>query len=704
MHRIFASFAPNTASPVLPAVKRMAGSLFAALKHAAAGIRAVALTLLVSVAMPLAAQAADTQAPTVPTGLTATVISANQINLTWNVSTDDVGVKGYYVYLNNVPLTTTTGTTYQHTGLAAGTTYNYRVSAFDAVPNHSAWTATPVSVTTPAATADKQAPSVPTGLTGAAVSTSEIDLTWNVSTDNFGVKGYYVYLNDVALGITTTPSYKHTGLVAGTTYNYRVSAFDAVPNHSAWTATPVSIKTMGAPAPDTTPPSVPAGLTAIAISANQINLSWNASTDDVGVKGYYVYLNNVPVTTTTATTFQHTGLAAGTTYNYRVSAFDAVPNHSAWTATPASVTTPAAKPDTTPPSVPTGLTAKAVSANQINLSWDASTDDVGVKGYYIYLNNVALTTTTATTFQHTGLAQGTTYNYRVSAFDAVPNHSAWTATPVSVTTTTSAAAPISGAAQFVATFPVGAFRSGTGDGVSNDNVWWVEQAAGTNRATIVSGGRDGGSALRLHTEPGDSNVSGSGTNERNDVSIPQGTTDGYQGREHWWAHSVMFPSDFALPPAGSWATIFDFHDSRNQGGQANFHIFIQPDGTFKFRGHGGPTVVQDTVGNQYSYGAVIGPVVKNVWYDFVYHVKWSSGSDGYFKAWVNGELKLDHSGPTLYEGYGVYLKLADYHSAFGQSSSVLHDRVVRGPTAVSVSPGPLAGVLTMTNGVLTPVP
>ena len=109
-----------------------------------------------------------------------------------------------------------------------------------------------------------------------------------------------------------------------------------------------------------------------------------------------------------------------------------MPNHSAWTATPVSATTPVA--DTTPPSVPGGLTATAVSGTQINLNWSAATDNVGVTGYYVYLNNVALSTTTGTSFQHTGLTPGVTYNYRVSAYDAVPNHSAWTATPVSATT------------------------------------------------------------------------------------------------------------------------------------------------------------------------------------------------------------------------------------------------------------------------------
>jgi chitodextrinase len=147
-----------------------------------------------------------------------------------------------------------------------------------------------------------------------------------------------------------------------------------------------------------------------------------------------VYLNDVALTTTAGTSFQHTGLTAGVRYNYRVSAYDAVPNHSAWTASPVSVTTPLAVADTKAPSVPTGLTATVASSTQVNLSWNASSDNVGVTGYYVYLNNAPLATTTGTTFQHRGLAAGKTYNYRVSAYDAVPNHSAWTQTPVSART------------------------------------------------------------------------------------------------------------------------------------------------------------------------------------------------------------------------------------------------------------------------------
>ncbi|KKW45452.1 MAG: Coagulation factor 5/8 type domain protein, partial [Parcubacteria group bacterium GW2011_GWB1_56_8] len=98
--------------------------------------------------------------------------------------------------------------------------------------------------------------------------------------------------------------------------------------------------TVTAPPADTQAPTVPANLTATAISSSQINLSWTASTDNVGVSGYRVYRGGVQIATTTATTYQNTGLAPSTTYTYTVSAYDAANNASAQSAS-ASATTQA---------------------------------------------------------------------------------------------------------------------------------------------------------------------------------------------------------------------------------------------------------------------------------------------------------------------------------------------------------------------------
>jgi hypothetical protein len=81
----------------------------------------------------------DTSAPSVPTNVTATPVSASGIDLAWAASTDNVGVTGYRIYRDGAttPLATVTGTSYHDTGLTASTSYSYRVSAVDAAGNNS---------------------------------------------------------------------------------------------------------------------------------------------------------------------------------------------------------------------------------------------------------------------------------------------------------------------------------------------------------------------------------------------------------------------------------------------------------------------------------------------------------------------------------------------------------------------------------------
>jgi hypothetical protein len=90
--------------------------------------------------------------------------------------------------------------------------------------------------------------------------------------------------------------------------------------------------------------------------------------------------------------------------------------------------------DTTPPSIPTTLTATAQSATSITLTWAASTDNVGIAGYDIRRCSgsgctpssiVHNTTGTGTTWNNTGLSASTIYRYDVRARDAVPNYSSY---------------------------------------------------------------------------------------------------------------------------------------------------------------------------------------------------------------------------------------------------------------------------------------
>ncbi len=216
-------------------------------------------------------------------------------------------------------------------------------------------------------------------------------------------------------------TYTDTNVVQAGSYSYTVDAFDAAGNHSAQSA-PATVNT-----PDTSPPSVPTGLSAVATTKPSVTLTWSASTDNVGVTGYTVYRNGTKLTTVGATTLTYTDstVVQLTSYSYTVDAFDAAGNHSAQSA--AAIVN---VPDASPPSVPTGLTATFVASTpQVNLAWNASTDNVGVAGYTIYRNGSVLTTVSGSTlaYSDTAIVVSATYVYSVDAFDAAGNHSAQSA-------------------------------------------------------------------------------------------------------------------------------------------------------------------------------------------------------------------------------------------------------------------------------------
>ena len=346
----------------------------------------------------------DTTLPSTPTGLTGAAAGSTGANLAWSASTDNVGVTGYIVRRNGVQVATPATTSYADSGLSAATTYSYSVSARDAAGNISPYSAS-VSVTT-ASVADTTAPSTPSGLTGAAAGSTGASLSWSASTDNVGVTGYIVRRNGVQVATPATTSFADTGLSAATTYSYTVAARDAAGNISP-NSTSVSVTT--ASAADTTPPTTPTGLTATAAGPTGANLSWSASTDNVGVTGYIVRRNGVQVATPATTSYADTGLSVGT-YSYTVAARDAAGNISPNSAS-VSVTTPPPPP-----------------SNSASLAWDAVTAPT-FSGYRVYFGTApgtylqslgqGISVGNVTAYTITGLASGSQYYFAVTAFDTL---------------------------------------------------------------------------------------------------------------------------------------------------------------------------------------------------------------------------------------------------------------------------------------------
>ncbi len=181
---------------------------------------------------------------------------------------------------------------------------------------------------------------------------------------------------------------------------------------------------------ETIPPSPPSNLTATVITTTSIYLTWAASTDNVGVVGYRIYRDTVLIGTSIGTAFTDSGLSPNTTYSYEVSAFDLSGNESAKSSPPTQVTTGA---DVQPPTPPTNVIGTP-GLTQVSLTWNASTDNVGVVLYLVFRNGLPIETSTETTFTDTGLTFNTTYYYEISAFDAAGNESSRSSPPIFVTT------------------------------------------------------------------------------------------------------------------------------------------------------------------------------------------------------------------------------------------------------------------------------
>ena len=374
--------------------------------------------------------AADTEAQTAPTYVTSTDITTTTAKVTWTAPTDNVGVAGYNVYVNDseTPVngeTLVTGTEYELKDLTAGTGYTVTVKAVDAAGNVSDGAAHTFTTNN---AADTEAPSAPTNVVVTDVTTTTAKVTWSEAKDNVGVVGYNVYLNEAKVNETliTTTEYDLTALTEETNYSVKVTAVDAAENESGRSeaATFTTPKTQ-----DTEAPSVPAGVTASDVTQTGAKITWTAATDNVGVAGYNVYLGESRVNTSpvTVTEYELSGLTANTEYTVTVSAVDAAGNESARSDAATFTTLEAEEEkDNEAPSVPAGVTASDVTQTGAKITWTASADNVGVAGYNVYVDETKVNTdklVEGLELELTGLTPETEYTVTVSAVDAAGNES-----------------------------------------------------------------------------------------------------------------------------------------------------------------------------------------------------------------------------------------------------------------------------------------
>jgi len=269
---------------------------------------------------------------------------------------------------------------------------------------------------------------------GATAAVSEVKLTWDLSC----AMAYRVELS--ADANTWTQVYSTTDgdggvddlTVGGNGRYVRVYGTTRCRTGSAYGYSLQEFQVYGTAGGDTQAPSTPANLKASNVTSTSAALTWDASTDNVGVVAYDIYNTGQFIKSVTTTNATLTGLTPNTSYGFYVNARDGAGNVSQASDTVA-VKTPPKVVDTEPPSAPTNVRATGTTANTVSLAWNASTDNVGVTGYFVYVGGaqVAQTSTTSTTVD--GLKANTSYTFTVKATDDADNLSAASA---AVTATT----------------------------------------------------------------------------------------------------------------------------------------------------------------------------------------------------------------------------------------------------------------------------
>ena len=336
---------------------------------------------------------AATPAP-VPTTAPALSFTAGnaQVTLNWTAAT---GATSYSVFRNGSLLQAgVNALTFNNTGLTNGATYTYRVAGVNnagAGPQSNQISATPIAAPIPTGT--------PT-LTFTA-GNAQVILNWTSVT---GATFYNVYRNGTLLpGTVNALTFTNTGLTNGTAYTYRVAAGSpggAGPLSNQISATPLQVLSV-APTLTGTPGNT------------QVSLSWTAV---AGASGYRVFRGATAIVNSQAgLAYVNTGLTNGTAYAFTVAALNAAgegPKSNELTLTPLA-----------PPVAPTALTA--VGGNtQITLNWAAVP---GATSYNVYRgtaangqgNTALMTNVPANTFVNTGVTNGTTFFYKVTAVNAV---------------------------------------------------------------------------------------------------------------------------------------------------------------------------------------------------------------------------------------------------------------------------------------------
>ena len=466
---------------------------------------------------------AKAQSLAAPSSLSAATISKYQVNLQWNdpnpasSGNQETGyvierAKGSPTVWSEASVTPADTTAWPNMSLAAGTTYFFRVRAF--VVSGGATTYSAYSPVASAATQSTNFPDPPVGLMASAASDTQLKLTWQNKATN--ATGYHVQRlvsantwSTIGDAASSANYYVVTGLSPQTTYTFRVTSFNA--SGDSPPSAQASGTTKGA-AVDQTPPS-DGTLTATAVATSQVNVSWSGFSDlgsGINAASYKLMfaIGALPPANCTggtllsngaALSFSHTGLAASTTYFYRVCVSDMAGNVSAGATGSATTTAGGTGNGTNGAGIK--INGDAPYTNNVNVTVNLGmADSAGVVAYWVSSNSNA---PTAGSTGWVAVAQTTIFSANVSfsltAVDGTRTLYAWfknAAGAVSAGYSDSIlldrVAPFNGT--MTATGTLGkitlnwsGFADGSGSGLASPNAYTVVTAQGSAPASCSVG-------------------------------------------------------------------------------------------------------------------------------------------------------------------------------------------------------------------------
>jgi len=262
-----------------------------------------------------------------------------------------------------------------------------------------------------------------------AVDSGHVDLAWTMVT---GASQYTVYRDGLSIIAANTLRTTDTAITPGSSHNYQVTATVSGVESGPSPTMSVTVRAVL----DKQAPTSPTNLHTTSVGSTSASLAWSASSDDVGVLGYFVKIGPILYALSEGSTSTNINyLKANTTYSFDVTALDASGKQSL----PVQVTLKTAMlgtSDTTAPGAPS-LTATAYSANEVDLSWSlpSATD---LTGFLVYQGTQLLEDISPNSSIQTrvlpvsGLSAQTGYTFSAQAYDAAGNLSS--ASTKSVTT------------------------------------------------------------------------------------------------------------------------------------------------------------------------------------------------------------------------------------------------------------------------------